>query len=102
MSEKINLGVDYRFELEDIIRGPPPSECHYPLLQRVLVAFRALRYGCPAMWTDDCARCAKRPVKSHHIEGLSIHEAVARGMVTIEQAQQMIKEAREKNGNNQE
>lgn len=99
----IDVGkVGYRFEIEDIVRGPPPVVCHYPVTKRILMAVRTLRYGCPLMWTRECARCPKRPVKSHNVEGISIHDAIARGLVSKEQAQRMMKEARTKNGDNQE
>jgi len=108
--QEINLDfgkVDRRFEIEDVVRGPPPPECHYPVLKRVRVAlmltYRTLKYGCPLMWTVDCARCPKRPVKSHKIEGISIHDAIARGLVTKEQAMDILRkmEAEQKNGDNQ-
>ena len=98
----IDMGkINYHFEIEDTVRGPPPAECHYPVMKRIRMAIRTLRYGCPLMWTRECAKCPNRPIKSHNIDGISIHDAIARGLVTKEQATRMIEEVEKKNGNNQ-
>jgi hypothetical protein len=69
-----------------VIRGPPPGSCQAPLMERIRVAYRAIRYGCPYMWTiSPCGTCGKRPVKSADISygnEPSLESAIAKGLTT--------------------
>lgn len=69
-----------------VVRGPPPVSCRTPFMERLRLAYRAIRYGCPYMWTPSpCGTCGMRPIVSVDIaygEEPSLEVAIAKGLTT--------------------